>query len=89
MHHHYQDLISIFNATFFLEYNTRLELGEDEPIYLPADDVNAYITGLFCSWIYASALHEIAHWCVAGPERRLQEDFGYWYEPDGRNQSTR
>ncbi|MGR5541782.1 elongation factor P hydroxylase, partial [Vibrio campbellii] len=23
-------------------------------------------------------------WCVAGPERRLLEDFGYWYEPDGR-----
>ena len=42
MHHHYQDLISIFNATFFLEYNTRLELGEDEPIYIPADDVNVH-----------------------------------------------
>ncbi|WP_114786709.1 elongation factor P hydroxylase [Vibrio tetraodonis] len=88
MHHHYQDLISIFNATFFLDYNTRLELGEDEPIYLPADDVNAYHRIIFARGFYASALHEVAHWCVAGPERRLQEDFGYWYEPDGRNQST-
>ncbi|CAM3587047.1 elongation factor P hydroxylase [Vibrio aquimaris] len=88
MHHHYQDLISIFNATFFLEYNTRLELGEDEPIYLPADDVNVHHRIIFARGFYASALHEIAHWCVAGPERRLQEDFGYWYEPDGRNQST-
>ncbi|GAM69307.1 transporting ATPase [Vibrio sp. JCM 19236] len=26
-------------------------------------------------------MHEIAHWCVAGPKRRLLEDFGYWYEP--------
>ncbi len=28
---------------------------------------------------------EIAHWCVAGPERRKQEDFGCWYKPDGRS----
>lgn len=38
----------------------------------------------FARGFYASALHEIAHWCVAGPQRRLLEDFGYWYEPDGR-----
>ena len=31
-------------------------------------------------------MHEIAHWCVAGPKRRLLEDFGYWYEPDGRTE---
>ncbi len=29
-------------------------------------------------------LVEQAHWCVAGPERRMLEDFGYWYKPDGR-----
>jgi elongation factor P hydroxylase len=34
---------------------------------------------------FASALHESAHWCIAGPERRLQVDFGYWYAPDGRD----
>jgi len=34
---------------------------------------------------FRSALHEIAHWCVAGPTRRQQEDYGYWYAPDGRN----
>ena len=33
-----------------------------------------------------SLLHEVAHWCVAGEERRLQIDYGYWYEPDGRNE---
>ena len=33
---------------------------------------------------FASALHEIAHWCIAGPERRQQTDYGYWYAPDGR-----
>jgi elongation factor P hydroxylase len=40
---------------------------------------------VFAHGYYASALHEIAHWCVAGPERRRLEDFGYWYEPDGRS----
>ena len=35
---------------------------------------------------FASALHEVAHWCVAGAVRRQQEDYGYWYAPDGRSQ---
>ena len=34
---------------------------------------------------FRSALHEVAHWCVAGAERRLLPDFGYWYAPDGRD----
>ena len=86
MSHQYQDLINIFNDTFLLKYNTRLELGHDEPIYLPADEINANHRILFARGFYASALHEISHWCVAGPKRRLLEDFGYWYEPDGRTE---
>ena len=31
------------------------------------------------------ALHEVAHWCVAGPRRRCLDDYGYWYAPDGRD----
>ncbi len=88
MSHHYQDLIDIFNQTFFDEYNTKLELGGDEPIYLPADDVTEYNRIVFARGFYASGLHEIAHWCVAGPKRRMQEDFGYWYQPDGRTESV-
>ena len=34
---------------------------------------------------FASALHEIAHWCLAGAERRQKVDYGYWYAPDGRD----
>jgi elongation factor P hydroxylase len=34
---------------------------------------------------FASALHEVAHWCIAGEQRRQQLDFGYWYAPDGRS----
>lgn len=85
MTHQYQDLIAIFNQTFFADYQTKLELGGDEPIYLPADAHTSYHRIIFARGFYASALHEIAHWCVAGPERRLLEDFGYWYEPDGRS----
>lgn len=88
MKHEYQDLINIFNTTFFAEFNTKLELGGDEPIYLPADDNIAYHRIIFARGFYASGLHEIAHWCVAGPQRRLLEDFGYWYEPDGRTASV-
>lgn len=85
MTHQYQDLITIFNQTFFADYQTKLELGGEEPIYLPADEQTAYHRIIFARGFYASALHEIAHWCVAGPQRRLLEDFGYWYEPDGRS----
>lgn len=88
MSHAYQDLIKIFNDTFFAEYNTKLELGNDEPIYLPADDAAPYHRIVFARGFYASAMHELAHWCVAGPERRLLEDFGYWYEPDGRTEQV-
>ncbi|MEH0743021.1 elongation factor P hydroxylase [Vibrio cholerae] len=88
MTHDYRDLIALFNQTFFEQYQTRLELGGDEPIYLPADDSSPYHRIVFARGFYASALHEIAHWCVAGPERRLLEDFGYWYHPDGRNEQV-
>ncbi|EKE84904.1 elongation factor P hydroxylase [Idiomarina xiamenensis] len=40
---------------------------------------------VFAHGFFASALHEIAHWCIAGSARRQQFDYGYWYEPDGRN----
>ncbi|PKF63659.1 elongation factor P hydroxylase [Psychromonas sp. psych-6C06] len=82
---HYQDLIEIFESTFFTTFNTRLVCGDDEPIYLPANDQYAYHRIIFAHGFYASALHEIAHWLVAGEQRRLLEDYGYWYEPDGRN----
>jgi len=84
--HHYQDLITLFDRQFFPHYNTRLIKGNDEPLYAPADDKCDYHQVIFAHGYYASALHEISHWCIAGKERRLLEDFGYWYEPDGRNE---
>ena len=82
--HCYQDLIDVFEQQFYDEYNTRLIKGEDEPIYLPATQDTPFHQIIFAHGYYASALHEIAHWCIAGPERQLKEDWGYWYLPDGR-----
>jgi elongation factor P hydroxylase len=78
-------LIQIFNRLFMERNNTCLEHSDDEPIYLPADQKNPNHRILFAHGFFASALHEISHWCIAGEERRLLVDFGYWYEPDGRS----
>lgn len=86
--HHYSDLITLFDSCFSDDYQTRLVKGEDEPIYLPADEKFSWNRICFAHGFYASALHEIAHWCVAGAKRRKQIDFGYWYCPDGRDTAT-
>ena len=82
--HRYEDLIAIFNGLFRQRYNTILVRGEDEPVYLPADEDHSVNRLIFAHGYFASALHETAHWCIAGPRRRKLTDFGYWYRPDGR-----
>lgn len=82
--HDYADLISIFNSCFQAQYNTILVKGEEEPIYLPANDTHPVNRVIFAHGFFSSALHECAHWLIAGEERRTQIDFGYWYAPDGR-----
>lgn len=86
--HRYQDLIHLFNETFYEKYNTKLVKGDDEPIYLPVSDECPYHQIVFAHGYFASAIHEISHWCVAGQERRSLEDYGYWYCPDGRDEMT-
>jgi elongation factor P hydroxylase len=85
--HQIADLICIFEATFYQSHNTRLVKGDDEPIYTPANNQTPYHQIVFAHGFYASALHEIAHWLVAGDKRREQEDYGYWYCPDGRDKN--
>lgn len=85
MSEQYSDLIEIFNHTFSASMNTQLIKGGDEPLYTPANEDCTYHQIIFAHGYFSSALHEIAHWCVAGEARRLLEDFGYWYVPDGRN----
>ncbi len=84
--HHYQDLITIFNQCFATTYNTLLKKGGDEPVYIPSGPHSSYNILYFAHGYFSSALHECAHWLIAGEARRKLEDFGYWYTPDGRNE---
>lgn len=84
--HHIDDLIHLFASCFLQNYNTILIRGQDEPIYLPADEQNPHHRIIFAHGFFASALHEISHWLIAGSKRRELIDFGYWYVPDGRNE---
>lgn len=82
--HLYDDLITIFNECFGIDYSTRLIKGGDEPIYIPANEHQNYHALYFAHGFFSSALHECAHWLIAGEARRMLVDFGYWYAPDGR-----
>ena len=77
-------LIVLFNQTFSDAFNTELVGGADEPLYRPLiDEDNAKV--IFRDDYASSALHEVSHWVIAGQKRRLLEDYGYWYETDGRD----
>ena len=78
-------LIVLFDRCFAGPFNTRLERGGDEPVYLPASADCMSHRVIFAHGFFSSALHEIAHWCLAGELRRQQVDYGYWYAPDGRS----
>ncbi|WKD50928.1 elongation factor P hydroxylase [Microbulbifer spongiae] len=66
-------------------FNTRLCGGFLEPYYRPAERNQRYHQVEFTLDYAASALHEAAHWCLAGEVRRRLPDYGYWYLPDGRS----
>lgn len=84
--HDSRQLIELFNQTFLASHATCLVGGGCEPLYEPAQSPGALNRIVFTRDYFASALHEVAHWCVAGPERRLLADYGYWYAPDGRTE---
>jgi elongation factor P hydroxylase len=86
--HSVEQLVGIFNQCFLQTYNVQLVPGGDEPLYLPArQQCNAsFRHQLICREdFFSSALHEVAHWCIAGKKRREKIDFGYWYFSEGRN----
>ena len=81
-----RELERLFGACFESEYQTVLIGGGTEPLYIPSKNpLQASHQVIYREDYFASALHEVAHWCLAGPDRRKQEDYGYWYSPDGRN----
>lgn len=86
MRHSYSDLIRIFDALFAVTESTVLRAGGDEPLYKPSEGDQHPAAIIFAHGYFSSALHEIAHWCIAGSYRRTLVDYGYWYEPDGRSE---
>lgn len=78
---------AVFSQCFAHSTNTRLCGGFDEPLYRPVSTGGQINELRYRKDFFSSALHEASHWCIAGPARRLQTDFGYWYTPDGRNRS--
>lgn len=74
----------VFARCFASSMRTCLRGGVLEPLYQPASDAQDMHVIYYREDFFASALHEIAHWCIAGEQRRQQVDFGYWYSPDGR-----
>ena len=71
------------NNEVLLTHNTRLVGGFPEPFYKAATGSTPSEVQ-FTRDYERSALHELAHWCIAGEARRCLDDYGYWYEPDGR-----
>ena len=82
---------AIFAHCFEKSQQTRLVGGWDEPEYLCRKTTsahqgeNALAEIRYRADYVASAFHEVAHWCIAGRERRQLDDFGYWYAADGRD----
>lgn len=79
------DLVALFDGCFRRSHNTHLLGGAKEPVYLPACELYECHRVFFTEDYFASALHEVAHWCIAGDQRRRRVDYGYWYAPDGRD----
>ena len=76
-----RQLMCVFNREFLASDKTELIGGASEPYYEPGAPHCIHFRADFVR----SALHEVAHWCVAGRRRRQLPDYGYWYSPDGRD----
>jgi elongation factor P hydroxylase len=81
-------IVATFNRLFGESHRTQLVGGGTEPLYEPAT-VDAPARIVFTHDYPASALHEAAHWCLAGDARRAQRDYGYWYSPGPRDARAR
>ena len=80
-----RQIAEVFDRCFIAEYGTQLCGGAAEPLYVPARQPGEVSQVHYREDFARSALHEAAHWCIAGEARRQLEDYGYWYEPDGRS----
>lgn len=69
-------------ADLMITEDIAAEFPENHPIF----EVSTYSRIYIRADYPRSALHEIAHWLVAGKKRRALLDYGYWYCPDGRTE---
>jgi elongation factor P hydroxylase len=87
-----REIAGRFNVTLGRRWGVRLVGGGAEPLYLPGQPDGGRRAVIRYTRDYAaSALHELAHWAIAGRRRRRLVDYGYWYEPpprDGRAQEA-
>ena len=73
-----EQICETFNRCF-AQSHTKLVGGACEPFYEPGTrEARVYFREDYAS----SALHEIAHWCIAGADRRQKPDYGYWYSDE-------
>ncbi len=79
-----QEIARTFNRLFAESHNTVIKGGALEPLYKPPKDNDRGVIRYTHNYT-ASALHEIAHWCIAGRRRRRLLDYGYWYTPPPRS----
>ncbi len=82
---HAATIEAVFADCFYADYRTHLRGGASEPLYMPAQRRSGDAVIHYREDFAASALHEVAHWCIAGRERHCLEDYGYWYAADGRD----
>lgn len=76
----------LLNTHYLQTFNAILVGGCEEPFYEAAKNGQPASIRFTRDYI-RSAMHERAHWCIAGNTRRRQDDYGYWYAPDGRTQA--
>ncbi|MCZ6640872.1 MAG: elongation factor P hydroxylase [Gammaproteobacteria bacterium] len=81
-----KEIASTFNCLFAETHSTVIRGGVSEPLYMPPQH-NARGVIRYTRNYASSALHEIAHWCIAGSKRRRLIDYGYWYLSPPRSRS--
>ena len=79
-----RQIADIFNSTFRTA-QVVMRGDAEEPLYLPGPPAEIR----YARDHAASALHEAAHWCIAGRRRRDQPDFGYFYVAPPRSEAQR
>jgi len=80
-----QQIKVLFEQEFSQRYHVQLSGGAEEPLYLVAQPGQTLNQLIYTRDYAASALHEIAHWCLASDAQLKLKDWGHWYVPDGRN----